>query len=705
MNRILLSLLALLAGALPASATPESKARGELFTRVEGEHLLFIIAIEIDDGFHLYHKELGGKNATGLPLTVTPSGEGLEFDEMQWPEPHRYPQKDYIDGGETYILGHDKHLVLYGRARLAPGAAEKALSVSLNGLTCEDNGSCFPYKETLKTAGRGKDSLWKSYPAALAALSAAPVLEADLKKPAEESWQAKIGFATEPSDEADDDDQNQASGTLYARVEAGRLEFAIDIEIDEGFHLYHKELGGKNATGLPLTVTLSGEGLEFDELLWPKPRRYPQPDYTAGGETYILGHERRLVIYGSGILAKGATEKSLRVDLKGLTCEDNGACYQFAQTLSVSGPGSNELWAARAAVSRESDGDTEEFANEPKQDKGLWALILAAIGGGIFALLMPCTYPMIPITISFFTKQAEARGGNVLRLSLLYGLGIVLIFIVIGLVVGPVILKFATHPITNLVLGSMFVLFAAALFGAITLSPPKSMMRLAGKASMKGGLIGVFLMGMTLVLTSFTCTAPFVGSLLSLAASGGSGIGRVALGMGVFGLTMAVPFTLLALLPGKIQSLPSSGEWMDTLKVSLGFVELAAALKFFSNVDLVWQWQFLSRELFLLLWAGIFVLAGAYLFGWIKMKGHAASEIGPGRMLGAIAFLLLGAYCWHGYRGHRMDSIMTAIIPNYSSALDAEQGHENVIVDDFEAAKASARAQGKPVLINFTGFT
>jgi thiol:disulfide interchange protein DsbD len=162
---------------------------------------------------------------------------------------------------------------------------------------------------------------------------------------------------------------------------------------------------------------------------------------------------------------------------------------------------------------------------------------------------------------------------------------------------------------------------------------------------------------------------------------------------------------LLALLPGKIQSLPSSGEWMDTLKVSLGFVELAAALKFFSNVDLVWQWQFLSRELFLLLWAGIFVLAGAYLFGWIKMKGHAASEIGPGRMLGAIAFLLLGAYCWHGYRGHRMDSIMTAIIPNYSSALDAEQGHENVIVDDFEAAKASARAQGKPVLINFTGFT
>ena len=207
-----------------------------------------------------------------------------------------------------------------------------------------------------------------------------------------------------------------------------------------------------------------------------------------------------------------------------------------------------------------------------------------------------------------------------------------------------------------------------------------------------------------------------MGSLLSLAASGGSGIGRIALGMGVFGLTMAVPFMALSLLPGKIQSLPSSGEWMDTLKISLGFIELAAALKFFSNTDLVWNWQFLSRELFLLLWAGISVLAAIYLFGWIKIKGHAANEIGAGRMLGAIAFLLFGAYCWHGYRGHTMDGIMTAIIPPYSSAMavSAEGGHgggvpgaggHEIVLDDFEAAKASASSQNKPVLINFTGYT
>src|SRR5690606_32477557 len=138
----------------------------------------------------------------------------------------------------------------------------------------------------------------------------------------------------------------------------------------------------------------------------------------------------------------------------------------------------------------------------------LLGFILLAIGGGIFALLMPCTYPMIPITISFFTKQAEARGGNVLPLSLAYGAGIILIFILIGVVIGPVILTFAAHPVTNIVIGVAFLLFALALFGVWTMQPPQFLMGAAGKASMKGGYAGVFLMGATLVVTSFTCTAP-----------------------------------------------------------------------------------------------------------------------------------------------------------------------------------------------------
>ena len=163
--------------------------------------------------------------------------------------------------------------------------------------------------------------------------------------------------------------------------------------------------------------------------------------------------------------------------------------------------------------------------------------------------------------------------------------------------------------VTNLVIGALFFYFAFVLFGFITLQPPRFLLDVAGKASSTGGYLGVFLMGATLVVTSFTCTAPVVGSLLALGAQGGD-YGRLVLGMAVFGLTMAVPFVFLSLVPGKLQAMPRSGEWMNTLKVFLGFVEVAAALKFISNADMAWRWEWLSRELFLYTWAGVLLMAG-----------------------------------------------------------------------------------------------
>ncbi len=719
MLRTLLLLLTAL-GLLQAPATAQAKAKGQLYTRQDGDELRFAIDIAIEPHFHLYHKELGGKNATGKPLSVRLVGEGFEFDELEWPEPESYPQEDFIDGGMTHILGHEERLLLHGHAVLGEGATVEDLRVELDGLTCLDDGMCVPYSETLRPAGEGPDGAFEGYPARwseLATGESSPAPETPAPAfGAQGGGGFAGGFGVGFGDDADS--TNRARGTLYARAEGAALRLALVIEIDEGLHLYHRELGGKNATGRALTVTLEGEGIDFDELVWPEPERVEQEDFIDGGMTYILAHHGTITLHGSGTLSDGARPEDVRVTLDGQTCEEDGSCYLYAETLRANVPGPDEAFASAPGGSAgevAGGGEADAPAQEEKEEEGLLALILAAIGGGIFALLMPCTYPMIPITISFFTKQAEARGGNVLPLSLLYGAGIVLIFVVIGVAVGPVIMAFATHPVTNLVLGSMFVLFAAALFGAITLNPPSSMMNLAGKASMTGGLVGVFLMGMTLVLTSFTCTAPFVGSLLSFAAGGSEGgsLMRIVVGMGTFGLTMAVPFTVLSLLPGKMQSLPSSGEWMDTLKVSLGFVELAAALKFFSNTDLVWGWGFLSRELFLLLWALIFAIAGAYLMGWIRVKGQGG-ETTAGRMLAATFFLLFGAYCWHGYKGNEMDSIMTAIIPPYSSATGGGGGHASaparkktheIVIDDLEAAKKSALAQSKPVLINFTGFT
>jgi thiol:disulfide interchange protein DsbD len=336
---------------------------------------------------------------------------------------------------------------------------------------------------------------------------------------------------------------------------------------------------------------------------------------------------------------------------------------------------------------------------------GLWKIILGGILAGLLALLMPCTYPMIPITFSFFTKQAHDRHGSIVPLTLVYGAGIVGVFILIGLIVGQPIIIFATHWITNLVIGTVFVIFALSLFGVLTLNPPRFLMDAAGKASMKGGYLGVFLMGTTLVITSFTCTVPFISTLLAAAATKGSM--HVIAGMGAFGLTMALPFMALSLIPGKMQALPRAGEWMNTLKVFLGFVEIAAALKFFSNVDLVLGLQQLPNELFLALWTGLFMVAGFYLLGMIPYKTDSSAGIGSGRLLGGIASVLFAFYFLFGALGFPYNNIvMNGLIPGYSvrpQGATVSKEH-SIVIDDFDKARSLAKNSQKRVLINFTGF-
>lgn len=341
-----------------------------------------------------------------------------------------------------------------------------------------------------------------------------------------------------------------------------------------------------------------------------------------------------------------------------------------------------------------------------------WALILACIGGGLFALAMPCTYPMIPITFSFFTKQAEKRGGKVLPLALVYGFGIVLMFTLVGALLSTVIIDVVNHWLTNAVIGAMFLFFACVLFGWINLDPPQALQQAAGKASSTGGYLGVFFMGATLVITSFTCTAPIVGSLLANVAQFGTG--RVAIGMAIFGATMALPFVALSLAPTKVKAMPRSGEWMETLKVSLGFVELAAALKFASMVDFAFGWQILPRELFLLLWTAIFGLWAMYLFGVLRSAGSGPNEgVGGGRMAAGMFVTLLATYFLFGALGNKLDAVMTGFIPGYSNSLvskaDGKGGKKQlgdhvIVYDDMPRAIEVAKADDKLLLYNFTGF-
>jgi thiol:disulfide interchange protein DsbD len=345
---------------------------------------------------------------------------------------------------------------------------------------------------------------------------------------------------------------------------------------------------------------------------------------------------------------------------------------------------------------------------------GLLAFLLAMFLGGLFILVMPCTYPMIPITIAFFTKQADVRQGAVFPLALAYGAGIVLVFNIIGWAFGEVIGAVATHWLLNLSFGILFVLFAFVLFGIFEIRLPSSLNQVASAASRSGGYAGVFFLGAVLVITSFTCTAPILGSLLVFAAKDGN-LGRVTLGMTTIGLTVAAPFVVLALIPGKIRNLPRAGEWMHVVKVSLGFVELAAALKFFSNAEIVYQLKILPRELFLAIWVALFLVLGLYLLGVFRLREEEARGIGGGRMLFGIGAICLALYFLYGMVGYRLDPLMEGpILPPYSAqALAAgprARGAETVakwtiVADDLDAGLERARKDGKRAMVDFTGHT
>jgi thiol:disulfide interchange protein DsbD len=705
LRRTLLAALALVLWS--ATAVAQTPARGKLFTRVADGLVRAVIRIELDERWHLYHEELGHPKAVGLPTTVTFYGEGIEWSRVRFPVPVRLDQSDLSEG--AFILAHEHELVLYAAGRLAPGASLEGLEVKVKGLVCEDIQGCIQYRQTLTTSGAGEDALFAAFPADLFAPAAAAVAAAEAPSEGSEERGPVPGLVAPlqaANQKLDVQKGEHADATLYTRVEGGEVRAALEIDLDEGWHLYHTADDlGLRPIGIPTTITLGGEGITWEAPRFPAPKRLDQSAINGEG-AYINAHEGTIVVYARGTLAPGASGAGRVAELSGQVC-DPSYCLNYSETAHDRGNGSDAVWSGWDAAWSARPEPAPAPLDEPAQE-GLLGFLLLAVAGGLITLVMPCTYPMIPITVSFFTKQADKRGGNALGLSLAYGAGIVLIFVLVGVVFGGLIKPFAAHPVTNLVFALAFLYFALVLFGVVNLEPPRFLMNFAGSASSHGGYLGVFLMGATLVITSFTCTAPFVGSLLSIGA-GGPGTGRVALGMAVFGLTMAVPFMLLSLVPARVKAMPRSGEWMNTFKVTLGFVEIAAALKFLSNSDLVWQWSWLSRELFLFLWVAIFGVAALFLFGLIPLKGPQTG-VSPARMSAGLAFALFTLYCWSGATGSSMDAAMTAIIPPYSNRPEAVGGAvENkrhvVVADDYEAARARAIAEKKLLLVNFTGWT
>ncbi len=392
---------------------------------------------------------------------------------------------------------------------------------------------------------------------------------------------------------------------------------------------------------------------------------------------------------------------------------------------------------SKESVIKNSDNQETSILNQTSrfkssgEEKSFWFIFLGCLVAGMLTLLTPCVFPMIPMTVSFFTKQSTGKANGKFN-GFLYGIFIVLIYTAFSL---PFYLfesfspdffyEFSTNPWLNLVFFAVFVIFAISFFGAFEITLPNSLINRVDKASNVGGVIGIFFMALTLVLVSFSCTGLVIGGVLGGALASDGGAIALTIGLFGFGIGLGIPFAIFALFPALLDNLPKSGGWLNTVKVFLGFVELAFAFKFLSNADLVWQAGILPREIFLAVWIAIFGTMALYLFGRIKLPHDDVTDnISVGRMLLGLSSLFFAVYLLPGMWGAPV-KILSGFTPpqtyaesvygvGYKKTFDLSETlpenakrivHGIVAFENLEDGIAYAKEVNKPILIDFTGWT
>lgn len=393
----------------------------------------------------------------------------------------------------------------------------------------------------------------------------------------------------------------------------------------------------------------------------------------------------------------------------------------------------DSIAASKPETSLTKDNEATLQKNEATTDKGsLWAIFIAGFIGGFAALLMPCIFPMLPLTVSFFTKSGHTKGRAVMQ-AMIYGLSIILIYVLLGILITVIfgadaLNSLSTNGIFNFAFFALLVVFAFSFFGAFELSLPASLANKLDRKADRGGLLGLFFMAATLAVVSFSCTGPIIGTLLVQAATMGELLGP-AIGMLGFALALAIPFTLFAMFPSLLKSLPSSGGWLNSVKITLGFLELALALKFLSNVDLAYHWNWFDREVFLALWIIIFGYLGFYLLGKLRFPGDSpAINISLPRMVLSMVVLAFTLYMVPGLWGAPLKSISAFLPPQatqdfdlYTPSLSGTQASHSTdgkahkytdifhaplnlnVFFDYDEGMEYAKKAGKPVMLDFTG--
>lgn len=353
--------------------------------------------------------------------------------------------------------------------------------------------------------------------------------------------------------------------------------------------------------------------------------------------------------------------------------------------------------------------DFETNDDENHDSSSLWYIFITCFLGGFVALLTPCVWPMIPMTVSFFLKKGKSRA-KAIGDATIYGVSIIVIYLALGLIISALfgasaLNALSTSAVCNIIFFLLLVVFAVSFFGAFNIQLPSSWSnKIDSTAERTTGLLSIFFMAFTLTLVSFSCTGPIIGTLLVEAASTGDSFGP-AIGMFGFSLALAIPFCLFAMFPSWLQSAPKSGSWMNTVKVVLGFIELALSLKFLSVADLAYGWHILDREAFLALWIVIFGLLGLYLLGKFNFKhyGPADSSIGTGRFFLSMISFAFTIYLIPGLWGAPLKGVSAFVPPLFTQDFNLYGGGFTEY-DDYEEGMKVAAREGKPVLIDFSGY-
>jgi thiol:disulfide interchange protein len=497
------------------------------------------------------------------------------------------------------------------------------------------------------------------------------------------------------------------------------LKASITAAIDPGWHLYALE----QAEGGPVPTTIKiTEGVAFTvsgAIRSPKAIVKPDTNFIVDGKPLETRYFVDSAVFEVPLKANSPVAASaLSLDVRYQLCNET-FCLP-PRTTRVTFAGSEDVGRgsrASTAAPAPSAGLPAPTTFSKDQPKDIWPFIWLAVTLGALSLLTPCVFPMIPITVSYFTNHAAGSRAKSVKLAAIYSLGIIGTFTILGMLlaifVGAAgINLFAANPWINLVIAAIFLFFAFNLFGAYEITLPTSVLTGLDKLTRSkegegSGVFGALLMGLTFTLTSFTCTSPFVGTILVSASQGDWQM--PLLGMLAFSTVFALPFFLLALAPQMLAQLPRAGGWMNSVKVAMGFLEVAAAMKFISNVDLVWKWGIFNRDVVLAVWIAIGVILSVYLLGKFQLAHDSKPErLGAFRMFSAVVSLAVSFYLLTGLFGAKLGELESFLPPdleNRSSSRRNAVDELQWISNDYPGALSRAKAENKRVFIDFTGYT